>query len=168
MMITPFSEGAAIALCRNLWRWASEEPVPHRSTLAPFRKDLFLNRHGGESGRDEEVAVHGVVEVLDEKNFVAGEEKQDGTVGKGEDVDVDVGPFDDANEVASSSSGSVRSRTKSISAVDRQVLDDVITPVTRIVEEVNTFIHLGRQHIICKPSTVFPCLRGLSCSTQTS
>ncbi|TIA54179.1 hypothetical protein D6C79_01116 [Aureobasidium pullulans] len=135
MMITPFSEGAAIALCRNLWRWASEEPVPHRSTLAPFRKDLFLNRHGGESGRDEEVAVHGVVEVLDEKNFVAGEEKQDGTVGKGEDVDVDVGPFDDANEVASSSSGSVRSRTKSISAVDRQVLDDVITPVTRIVEE---------------------------------
>jgi hypothetical protein len=101
--------------------------------LAPFRKDLFLNRHGeGESGRrDEEVAVHGVVEVLDEKNFVAGGEEQDG---KGEDVDVDVGPFDDVNEVASSSSGSVRSRTKSISAVDRQVLDDVITPVTRIVD----------------------------------
>ena len=136
MMITPFSEGAAMALCRNLWRWASEEPVPHRSTLAPFRKDLFLNRHGeGESGRrDEEVAVHGVVEVLDEKNFVAGGEEQDGKDGKGEDVDVDVGPFDDVNEVASSSSGSVRSRTKSISAVDRQVLDDVITPVTRIVD----------------------------------
>lgn len=108
--------------------------MPHRSTLAPFRKDLFLNRHGEESGRDEEVAVHGVVEVLDEKNFVAGGEKQDGTVGNGEDVDVDVGPFDDANEVASSSSGSVRSRTKSISAVDRQVLDDVITPVTRVVD----------------------------------
>lgn len=132
MMITPFSEGAAMASCRNLWRWASEEPVPHRSTLAPFRKDLFLDRLGGESGRDEEVAVHGVVEVLDEKNFVAGGEKRDGGDGKGEDVDL--GPFDDANEVASSSSGSVRSRTKSISAVDRQVLDDVITPVTRVVD----------------------------------
>jgi hypothetical protein len=120
--ITPFSEGTALALCRNCWRWASEEPVPHRKTLEPFRKDLFLSRNG-EGNKDEEAVVHGVVEVLDENNFK--EEK----AGKG----VGESPFDDVNEIASSSSrsGSVPEVVQS-----RQSVDDAITPV--IVTEVST------------------------------
>jgi len=118
--ITPFSEGTALALCRNCWRWASEEPVPHRKTLEPFRRDLFLTRNGGED-KDEEAVVHGVVEVLDEKNFK--EEKG----GKG----VEESPFDDVNEVSSLSSGS---RSASEFGQSRQSVDDAITPV--IVTEV--------------------------------
>ncbi|KAG9796957.1 hypothetical protein KCU75_g962, partial [Aureobasidium melanogenum] len=114
--ITPFSEGAAMALCRNCWRWASEEPVPHRKTLQPFRKDLFLNRNGAEA-KDEEVAVHGPVEVLDEKNF-----KEEDDKGKG----VDEGPFDDIHEIASESSGS---RPVSREGQGRQSVDDAILPV---------------------------------------
>ncbi|CAD0093950.1 unnamed protein product [Aureobasidium vineae] len=114
--ITPFSEGAAMALCRNCWRWASEEPVPHRKTLEPFRKDLFLSRNGG-TEKDEEAVVHGVVEVLDEKNF-----KLDEQQGKG----VGESPFDDVNEVSSESSGS---RPVSEFVHSSQFVDDAITPV---------------------------------------
>ncbi|CAD0112592.1 unnamed protein product [Aureobasidium uvarum] len=114
--ITPFSEGAAMALCRNCWRWASEEPVPHRKTLEPFRKDLFLNRNGGVE-KDEEASVHGFVEVLDEKNFKLDEQR-----GK----DVGESPFDDVNEVASESSGS---RPVSEFVRSRQSIADAITPV---------------------------------------
>ncbi|KAH0175258.1 hypothetical protein KCU90_g7899, partial [Aureobasidium melanogenum] len=105
-----------MALCRNCWRWASEEPVPHRKTLQPFRKDLFLNRNGAEA-KDEEVAVHGPVEVLDEKNF-----KEEDDKGKG----VDEGPFDDIHEIASESSGS---RPVSREGQGRQSVDDAILPV---------------------------------------
>ncbi|KAG9950039.1 hypothetical protein KCU85_g3805, partial [Aureobasidium melanogenum] len=115
--ITPFSEGAAMALCRNCWRWASEEPVPHRKTLQPFPKDLFLNRNSTEA-KDEEVAVHGPVEVLDEKNF----KEEKGDKGKG----VDEGPFDDVNEIESESSGS---RSGSGYGRGRQSVDDAILPV---------------------------------------
>jgi hypothetical protein len=120
--ITPFSEGTALALCRNCWRWANEEPVPHRKTLEPFRKDLFLTRNGG-GDKDEETVVHGAVEVIDEKNF--DEEKS----GKGDGE----GPFDDVHEISQSSSGS-----SSVSEVEqnRQSADDAITPV--IVTEIST------------------------------
>ena len=46
VFITPMTEPTAAAVCRNTWRWASEQPVPKRPTLAPFPKDLFLNRAG--------------------------------------------------------------------------------------------------------------------------
>ncbi|KAJ9655394.1 hypothetical protein H2201_008815 [Coniosporium apollinis] len=46
ILITPMTEPTAMAACRNIWRWASEQPVPKRPTLAPFPKDLFLNRAG--------------------------------------------------------------------------------------------------------------------------
>jgi hypothetical protein len=120
--ITPFSEGTALALCRNCWRWANEEPVPHRKTLEPFRKDLFLTRNGG-GDKDEETVVHGAVEVLDEKNF----DEQKGGKGVGE------GPFDGVHEISQSSSGS-----SSVSEVvqSRQSVDDTITPV--VVAEIST------------------------------
>jgi hypothetical protein len=120
--ITPFSEGTALALCRNCWRWANEEPVPHRKTLEPFRKDLFLTRNGG-GDKDEETVVHGAVEVIDEKNF----DEEKGGKGDGE------GPFDDVHEIPQSSSGS-----SSVSGVEqsRQSADDAITPV--IVTEIST------------------------------
>jgi hypothetical protein len=67
--------------------------------------------------------VHGVVEVLDEKNFK--EEKS----GKG----AEESPFDDVHEVSSLSSG-----FRSVSEVvqSRQSVDDAITPV--IVTEVSS------------------------------
>lgn len=94
--------------------------MPHRKTLEPFRKDLFLTRNDG-GDKDEEAVVHGVVEVIDEKNFK--EEKGE----KG----VEESPFDDVHEVASVSSGS---RPASEVGQSRQSVDDAITPV--IVTEV--------------------------------
>ena len=96
--------------------------MPHRKTLEPFRKDLFLTRNGG-GDKDEETVVHGVVEVIDEKNF--DEEKGGKSVGEG--------PFDDVHEISQSTSGS-----SSVHEVEqsRQSADDAITPV--IVTEIST------------------------------
>lgn len=79
VLLTPLTEGTALAVSRNVWRWASEEPVPNRPTLAPFRKDLFLDRTAAPgaartsadlarriSHEDVEALAHGVPEVLPE------------------------------------------------------------------------------------------------------
>ncbi|KAF7508180.1 hypothetical protein GJ744_009477 [Endocarpon pusillum] len=44
VLITLVTEKTAQAVCRNTWRWASEEPVSKLTTLFPYPKDRFLNR----------------------------------------------------------------------------------------------------------------------------
>lgn len=44
ILITFATEMTAQAVCRNTWRWASEEPVMKIATLFPYPKDQFLNR----------------------------------------------------------------------------------------------------------------------------
>lgn len=44
VLITFATEMTAQAVCRNMWRWASEEPVTKLTTLFPYPKDQFLNR----------------------------------------------------------------------------------------------------------------------------
>ncbi|GAB7349937.1 hypothetical protein MBLNU459_g0634t1 [Dothideomycetes sp. NU459] len=76
VLLTPLTEGTALAASRNIWRWATEEPVPKRPTLAPFRKDLFLDRAAAPgaqrtsadlarrvSSEDVEARAHGVPEL---------------------------------------------------------------------------------------------------------
>ncbi|EME78690.1 uncharacterized protein MYCFIDRAFT_190891 [Pseudocercospora fijiensis CIRAD86] len=44
VIMTPLIEFATKGSVKNIWRWATEEPVPHRRTTAPFTKDLVLGR----------------------------------------------------------------------------------------------------------------------------
>ena len=44
VFITFVTEKTARAVCRNMWRWASEEPVAKLNTLFPYPKDQFLHR----------------------------------------------------------------------------------------------------------------------------
>ncbi|KAF2217217.1 hypothetical protein CERZMDRAFT_32291 [Cercospora zeae-maydis SCOH1-5] len=44
IIITPLIEFATKGATKNVWRWATEEPVPHRKTTAPFNKELILGR----------------------------------------------------------------------------------------------------------------------------
>ncbi|KAJ9646315.1 hypothetical protein H2199_002364 [Coniosporium tulheliwenetii] len=64
-LITPMTEPTAMAFCRNIWRWASEQPVPKRPTLAPFPKDLFLNRAGKSAATSGD--VESIAEVRTER-----------------------------------------------------------------------------------------------------
>lgn len=43
--LTPLTDACAKNACRNIWRWAEEEPVPKGPTLGAFNKSLILNRH---------------------------------------------------------------------------------------------------------------------------
>lgn len=43
-LLTPLVEFVTQATMRNIWRWATEEPVPSRQTIAPFSKSLILDR----------------------------------------------------------------------------------------------------------------------------
>lgn len=52
-VLTPLLEFPTQALMRNIDRWTKEEPVPKRSTIAPFRKELVVNRNGAEHGAGE-------------------------------------------------------------------------------------------------------------------
>ena len=44
IVFTPLFEFATKGATKNIWRWATEEPVPHRPTTAPFDKELILDR----------------------------------------------------------------------------------------------------------------------------
>lgn len=44
VLITPMIEFATKGSTKNIWRWATEEPVPHRPTTAPFNKQLVVGR----------------------------------------------------------------------------------------------------------------------------
>lgn len=44
LVVTPMIEFVTQATMRNVWRWATEEPVPARQTTAPFAKALILDR----------------------------------------------------------------------------------------------------------------------------
>ena len=43
-IVTPLTDKTAKNACKNLWRWAQEEPVPKRPTLGSYPKNLILNR----------------------------------------------------------------------------------------------------------------------------
>lgn len=43
-VVTPLTDKTAKNACKNLWRWAQEEPVPKRPTLGSYPKNLILNR----------------------------------------------------------------------------------------------------------------------------
>lgn len=47
-VLTPLIEFPTQAVMRNLDRWTKDEPVPKRSTTAPFPKNMVLGRHGGD------------------------------------------------------------------------------------------------------------------------
>lgn len=49
VIITPLIEFATKGATKNILRWASEEPVPHRKTTAPFTTDLILGRQDDDS-----------------------------------------------------------------------------------------------------------------------
>lgn len=51
VMITPMIEFATKGSTKNIWRWATEEPVPHRATTAPFNKQLVLGRMAEDDGQ---------------------------------------------------------------------------------------------------------------------
>lgn len=44
LALSPLTEMANAAACRNIQRWATVVPVPYRPTIAPFPHDLFLSR----------------------------------------------------------------------------------------------------------------------------
>lgn len=44
VLVTPLIEFATKGATKNIWRWATEEPVPHRNTTAPFTKELIMGR----------------------------------------------------------------------------------------------------------------------------
>ena len=58
MLLTPLIEFATKGSTKNIWRWATEEPVPHRPTTAPFNKQLVVGRMQDENGerKNEEAA----------------------------------------------------------------------------------------------------------------
>ena len=43
--LSPLTEMANAAACRNILRWGTEAPVPMIPTISPFPHDLFLGRH---------------------------------------------------------------------------------------------------------------------------
>lgn len=43
-IISPMIEFATQSAMKNIWRWATEEPIPHRPTTAPFPKALIIDR----------------------------------------------------------------------------------------------------------------------------
>jgi len=45
-IMTPLIEKPTQGLMRNLDRWSKDEPVPKRNTLAPFPKELVIDRQG--------------------------------------------------------------------------------------------------------------------------
>ena len=49
MIMTPLIEATTRGATKNIWRWATEEPVPHRQTTAPFNKGLVLGRAADEA-----------------------------------------------------------------------------------------------------------------------
>ncbi|CAK1358556.1 unnamed protein product [Cercospora beticola] len=52
IVITPLIEFATKGATKNIWRWATEEPVPHRKTTAPFNKELIMGRAPAEGEPD--------------------------------------------------------------------------------------------------------------------
>ncbi|KAI5363346.1 Putative glycoside hydrolase family 16, concanavalin A-like lectin/glucanase domain superfamily [Septoria linicola] len=52
IIITPLIEFATKGATKNIWRWATEEPVPHRRTTAPFNKELIMGRQPEEGEPD--------------------------------------------------------------------------------------------------------------------
>lgn len=52
-ILTPLIEFPTQALMRNLDRWTKDEPVPKRSTIAPFNKSLVVNRQVTEHASGE-------------------------------------------------------------------------------------------------------------------
>jgi hypothetical protein len=47
-VVTPLIETTTQAAMKNIWRWATEDPVPHRQTTAPFGKALVLDAVGSD------------------------------------------------------------------------------------------------------------------------
>jgi hypothetical protein len=43
-LVTPLTDFVTKSVSKNLWRMASEDPVPHRPTTAPFNKALVIDR----------------------------------------------------------------------------------------------------------------------------
>ena len=63
VIMTPLIEFATKGATKNIWRWATEEPVPHRQTTAPFSKQLVLGRQSDDAlGTKTEEAEKVVVE----------------------------------------------------------------------------------------------------------
>lgn len=52
-IVTPLIEFATQSAMKNIWRCATEEPVPHRPTTAPFPKSLIVDRNGEEEEKHE-------------------------------------------------------------------------------------------------------------------
>ncbi|KAK4994226.1 hypothetical protein LTR66_005696 [Elasticomyces elasticus] len=75
VLLTPLTEKTAMALSRNLWRWASQEPVPQRPTLAPFPKGLFIDKATDRVGvvRDEEAQTRSLDSTLCSRSDEGGE-----------------------------------------------------------------------------------------------
>lgn len=48
-LITPLTDFVTKSFSKNFWRTASEEPVPHRPTTAPFNKALVIDRANDEA-----------------------------------------------------------------------------------------------------------------------
>jgi hypothetical protein len=44
VIVTPMTDFVTKSATKNIWRSASEEPVPHRPTTAPFTKALVIDR----------------------------------------------------------------------------------------------------------------------------
>ncbi|EME41040.1 hypothetical protein DOTSEDRAFT_56085 [Dothistroma septosporum NZE10] len=49
IILTPLIDFATKGATKNIWRWATEEPVPHRQTTAPFSKELVLGRQADDA-----------------------------------------------------------------------------------------------------------------------
>lgn len=52
VIMTPLIDFSTKGVTKNIWRWATEMPVPHRATTAPFDKALVLGR--GDESKDEQ------------------------------------------------------------------------------------------------------------------
>lgn len=52
VIVTPLIEFATKGATKNIWRWATEEPVPHRPTTAPFSTELIMGRTADASERE--------------------------------------------------------------------------------------------------------------------
>ena len=46
VILSPLIEFMTQAAMKHIWRWATEEPVPHRNTTAPFTKAMIIDRGG--------------------------------------------------------------------------------------------------------------------------
>ena len=54
-ILSPLIEFTTQAAMKHLWRWATEEPIPHRSTTAPFTKALIIDRQTAEDENEVKV-----------------------------------------------------------------------------------------------------------------